>query len=489
MSLRGFWLDIAEHPDDDALRLILADWLEDHGDEAQAEFIRVQIRRSRLPLDDAEQPALARREAELLARYSARWAGDLAICASDWVFRRGLIEGVQVGLINLLLEYLHQQPLPLRSLHWDRLGQLRHPDDLAILGTLREMQASYVSFPAEELAAILRSPHLRSLRRLHLQAVHLLGPLTVEMLLYSPWVSQLEHLNVSMNHLSAESIRLFTQATCLPQLRELVVSFNESIGNQGIMRLLRSPLAQQLSLLDVTDTGLTGQGVRQLVNLPQLAGLEVLRIGNNDLGGSGAEALLQSPHLSGLRQLDLSSTRLGLRGLRALSERPVLPQLEELKLSNALPTLEALRILLCAPTLRSLQRLDLGNNSMLDERGARLLVEKGPWPWRVLDLRACQLGDAGVEALTAAPCFPRLHTLILHANQLGVAAARALANCPHLPRLRVLGLSNNFLDAQAAAALANSPNLDLCELHVAANPLGTEDRQRLRERFGGCVRE
>jgi len=489
MSWRGFWLDIAEHPDDDALRLILSDWLEDHGDEAQAEFIRVQLRRSRLPLDDPEQPALARREAELLARYSARWAGDLALYASDWVFRRGLIEGVHVWQLAPLLEYLPEHPLPLRSLQWERLGELRRLDDLAVLGTLREMGACYVSMPAQELELVLHSEHLRSLRRLHLQAVHLLGPLTVELVLQAPWVSQLEYLNLSMNQLTVESVRLLTQTPTLSQLRELVLSCNELIGNQGVLQLLRSPLGEQLRLLEVTNTNVTGPGVRQLANLPQLAGLEGLRLGNNDLGGSGAEALLQSPHLSGLRQLDLSSTRIGLRGLRALSERPALPQLEELKLNNALPTLEALRILLRAPTLRSLQRLDLGNNPMLDERGVRLLVEQGPWPWRVLDLRACQLGDAGVEALTASPCFPQLHTLILHANRLGSAAARALAHCPHLPRLRILGLNNNYLDAAAACALAGSPYLDLCELQVAVNPLSNDDQKLLRERFGGCVRD
>src|SRR4051812_5383520 len=32
---------IAEAPDDDAPRLVYADWLEEHGDDARAEFIRV----------------------------------------------------------------------------------------------------------------------------------------------------------------------------------------------------------------------------------------------------------------------------------------------------------------------------------------------------------------------------------------------------------------------------------------------------------------
>ena len=39
----GFLANILEHPEDDNLRLIYADWLEDHGDPEHAELIRLQI--------------------------------------------------------------------------------------------------------------------------------------------------------------------------------------------------------------------------------------------------------------------------------------------------------------------------------------------------------------------------------------------------------------------------------------------------------------
>jgi uncharacterized protein (TIGR02996 family) len=44
----AFLADIVEHPDDDTPRLVYADWLEDHGEEAQAEFIRVRCELARL---------------------------------------------------------------------------------------------------------------------------------------------------------------------------------------------------------------------------------------------------------------------------------------------------------------------------------------------------------------------------------------------------------------------------------------------------------
>ena len=39
----AFLEDIVAHPDDDAPRLVFADWLDDHGDADRAEFIRLQV--------------------------------------------------------------------------------------------------------------------------------------------------------------------------------------------------------------------------------------------------------------------------------------------------------------------------------------------------------------------------------------------------------------------------------------------------------------
>src|SRR3954471_9486928 len=56
----GFLADIIEHPDDDAPRLIYADWLEENGDQARAQFIRApclgapfMVEEGMFPLSDA----------------------------------------------------------------------------------------------------------------------------------------------------------------------------------------------------------------------------------------------------------------------------------------------------------------------------------------------------------------------------------------------------------------------------------------------------
>jgi len=55
----GLLRAICEAPDDDAPRLVYADWLDEHGDPLQAEFIRVQIEMARIPKDERGNHPLA----------------------------------------------------------------------------------------------------------------------------------------------------------------------------------------------------------------------------------------------------------------------------------------------------------------------------------------------------------------------------------------------------------------------------------------------
>ena len=47
-AVTGLLREAAENPHDDAPRLVLADWLEDHGEPERAEFVRVQLALARL---------------------------------------------------------------------------------------------------------------------------------------------------------------------------------------------------------------------------------------------------------------------------------------------------------------------------------------------------------------------------------------------------------------------------------------------------------
>jgi uncharacterized protein (TIGR02996 family) len=86
---------ILDDPEDDGIRLIYADWLEEHGRAERAEFIRAQIEGARLPPAGTERRrALRARQAALVAEHSAAWAVDLPPLVRAYVFHRGFVEQV-----------------------------------------------------------------------------------------------------------------------------------------------------------------------------------------------------------------------------------------------------------------------------------------------------------------------------------------------------------------------------------------------------------
>src|SRR5262249_60593566 len=72
-----FFGSLVAPPEGGAPRLVFADWLEEQGDNARAEFIRVQLERARLPEWDARQVPLRLREEELIKKHGGKWKGEL----------------------------------------------------------------------------------------------------------------------------------------------------------------------------------------------------------------------------------------------------------------------------------------------------------------------------------------------------------------------------------------------------------------------------
>jgi uncharacterized protein (TIGR02996 family) len=75
-----------QSPEDDGVRLVLADYLEDHGDPDRAEFIRLQCQ----PLN--HRPEWKKRQEELLSLHGGAWLGplwDRPLFPVEW--HRGLL--------------------------------------------------------------------------------------------------------------------------------------------------------------------------------------------------------------------------------------------------------------------------------------------------------------------------------------------------------------------------------------------------------------
>src|SRR5208337_2435590 len=112
---RGFWTAIRATSEDDAPRLVYADWLDKHGEADRAEFIRVQCALAKLGPDRRkgrkERVQLEPREKALLASHGDRWLAPLRAVlqgSNPWdredrwldrlAFRRGFINGQHFGL-------------------------------------------------------------------------------------------------------------------------------------------------------------------------------------------------------------------------------------------------------------------------------------------------------------------------------------------------------------------------------------------------------
>src|SRR5262249_43242779 len=73
-------------------RLQYADWLEEDGDGARAEFIRAQCEWERLPAGDGRRADLEDRADDLLAEHEAAWLGPAPRGLFQGTVRRGLVD-------------------------------------------------------------------------------------------------------------------------------------------------------------------------------------------------------------------------------------------------------------------------------------------------------------------------------------------------------------------------------------------------------------
>src|SRR5437868_3256863 len=112
----SFLQSIIEEPDNEDLRLIYADWLEER-DDPRGEFIRVQCQLNRMEERDPGRPALLRREIEMLDQYQPVWLKVLPERLWPSIqFRRGLPEGIELAADDFVV---HADALI-------RLGPLHH---------------------------------------------------------------------------------------------------------------------------------------------------------------------------------------------------------------------------------------------------------------------------------------------------------------------------------------------------------------------------
>jgi uncharacterized protein (TIGR02996 family) len=206
----AFLASIGDEPEDDAPRLIFADWLEEHGDSDRSDFIRAQVERARLAATDPRHAPLLQREQDLLDRHGREWARPVRPFVQSWEFRRGVIERATLSVTALS----------------------DHGRELAFSTPIRELN----------LHSVWRQS---------------LPPLPV--LLDWPGLSRLTHLSLAL--LRIENGGTFTLAHCeaLSGLVFLDLSSND-LTDTAAQTLTRSPVLTRLKTLDVRGNRFTDWG-------------------------------------------------------------------------------------------------------------------------------------------------------------------------------------------------------------------------------------
>jgi uncharacterized protein (TIGR02996 family) len=311
----GFFHALQQGPQDDALRLVFADFLEDRGDEpstAHAELIRVQVRLAALsPLTRAEAEQVAQlraRQDELLARWQRAWLGDWAEALHGCTFRRGLVEAVHADasvFLDNAAEWFAEWP------------------------TLTVAKLTRAGNHLPELAS---SPWLAHLRGLDL-ANNGIDAAGLAHLTASRFICLLQALDMSENPIGLPGAKVLAEARLAEELREFHLA-RCGLWHQGLMALIDGPpsISMRWRRLDLSGNGLNRLCLVRLADSPLMRNLEALDLSGNPLDDHGASVLADSPSSGNLIDLGLCDTGTGDVEVTALAGSSNLKRLRSLDL-------------------------------------------------------------------------------------------------------------------------------------------------------------
>ncbi len=414
---------IHDNPDDDAPRLIYADWLEENGKPDRAEFIRVQIALAIETLSPDERKGLTAREKQLLLQHHTEWLGELApflVNAKDMIgyfarepkcqFRRGFLEVLDIGTLGYQFaeamanasELLWVQDFAFSDLaqHWD----YRHYAESSPFATLK---LEDIPENVDVAASLLRCPYLKNVRRLRIGedqegeyeggACFSFVRRAVDLVRKMPRLEELHLLCKGYDHRE-----LFTLETCsnLRVLRMYHVTtetdeIDEDEGPYRLELLANNPAFRNLTTLKfhphsaemmyVDDLG-EGEAIDDFLwsYLP----LEKV------------EALVNSSHLPNLRHLQLRLSDMGDDGCRVIVDSRILQRLRILDLQYGAITDEGAKMLAACPDLKRLERLDIRSNGLteigiaaLESTGIHVLADNQQTPEELANREYLYEGD------------------------------------------------------------------------------------------------
>lgn len=306
-------------PDDDAPRLVYADWLLEHADRDRGEFIQIQCALGR-PLvgarglailrdGDAKMPAsreeLEKRETALLKKHHKRWIAPIRPFIRTWSWRRGFVDRVEADgakFIDGAEAIFASTPLFHAELTGFKPPILEKLAETRALRSLRSLSLARQRIHPKT-AHVLQSPHLAGLVALDVWG-NPLGDAGVSALAASEHLGALRTLNLAHSEISIEGLEALSRAQFFPRLTSLTLDVGyDPNGARALGRRAGEILARAESLvsLSLARCGIGDDGIEALAASPAMKNLEELGLHGNQISARGAIALARSPHLSKLR--------------------------------------------------------------------------------------------------------------------------------------------------------------------------------------------
>ncbi len=314
----GLLSAIRDEPDDDGIRLVYADWLEEQGNIDRADFIRLQCQIATMDLDDPGRPAMELRAEDLLVAHRAEWTEGLPEnIAHMTVFRRGFPEYAQVKAKRS--EFLARirgilaLPLPPRTLDL----KFKSTASLAEFNDLFEDDPRGVRLgitlqsrePGDEISRVLACQNiLPHVRMLTMQADH--SPGQIEQLSSCENLRCLKNLSYCDPRLTpGEADMLFhSKQFHLESFVRVQSSLDQNYAPSHYDYLGESDFSRLHSLgggvrIDDEDEDGRHLVMQRLANNASIEGIRRLHLGGSNISHPDLAVVLQSPHAKNVRYL------------------------------------------------------------------------------------------------------------------------------------------------------------------------------------------
>ncbi len=299
-----FLAAVAANPDEDTPRLVFADWLQEHGRDAHAEFVRLQCEMARWPAGAPEQDALGPRLSELWEELHPGWQPEFAA----------------VGLPNVRCDQFARGFLDPPELYHHRRSA--HPFAWNLLRTAATIYATDDSSEddqddmAEDDQVDLANPNLW-------RCVHLFGERNgLQCKDLAPFAtaghfSRLEMLDLGRNQIGPVGVDSLVRCPSFRRLSSIRLDTNP-IGDTGAARLASAAWLRRFDVVDLSDCGISDNGLRALLRGVDPNRLTNLLFEGNQITDTGLAAVAAVKWGAQLKTLDFRANPVTRGGVAAL---------------------------------------------------------------------------------------------------------------------------------------------------------------------------